>query len=96
MKTQTIQIDQAGRVVLPKPLREKLNLMAGDKLRLSLEGDSIRLVPTSGAGELFRKGRVLVFRGDFAEPITTKKIDDLIEQEREGTVSSPTGKLRRK
>ena len=43
MKTETIQIDKAGRVVLPKPLREQFNLVAGDKLRVSVEAPVLNL-----------------------------------------------------
>jgi AbrB family looped-hinge helix DNA binding protein len=42
VKTQLIQIDKAGRVVLPKPLRDRFNLVPGDKLRLLVEGNAIR------------------------------------------------------
>jgi AbrB family looped-hinge helix DNA binding protein len=83
MKTETIQIDKAGRLVLPKPLRKKFNLEAGDKLRLSVEGNSIRLEPTDPAGKLVRKGGVLVFTGEFSEPLTTETVNSLIEDERE-------------
>ncbi len=83
MKTETIQIDKAGRVVLPKPLRDHFNLLPGDKLRLSVEGKSIKLEPTDVAGTLVRKGRVLVFRGDFSEPLTTARVDELLHETRE-------------
>src|SRR5580658_9942426 len=63
MKTETIQIDKAGRVVLPKPLREQFHLLPGDKLRLSVERNGFRLEPTEAGGELVRKGSVLVFTG---------------------------------
>jgi AbrB family looped-hinge helix DNA binding protein len=96
MKTDMIQIDKAGRVVLPKPLRDQFNLVAGDKLRLSVEGNSFRLQPTEAGGTLVRKGKVLVFTGDFAEPITTTKVEKLIAEEREGRISSSAGKLRKK
>src|SRR5262245_17150203 len=96
MKTETIQIDKAGRVVLPKPLREQFNLVPGDKLKRSVEGNSIRLQPTSGGGELVRKGTVLVFSGEFAEPVTSRKVEDMLAQEREARLAASTGKLRRK
>ncbi len=93
MKTETIQIDKAGRVVLPKPLRDEFNLVAGDKLRVSIDGKTIKLEPTASAGLLVRKGGVLVFTGEFAEPITTEMVEGLIEEEREGRFAEATGKL---
>ena len=96
MKNEMIQIDKAGRVVLPKPLREQFNLLPGDKLRLSVEGNGFRLEPTDAGGELVRKGSVLVFTGGFPEPITTAQVNELIEQDREGRIMAATGKLRRK
>ena len=96
MKKETIQIDKAGRVVLPKPLREQCNLLPGDKLHLSVEGNGFRLEPTDGGGRLVRKGSVLVFTVGFPEPITTAQVNELIEQDREGRITAATGKLRRK
>jgi AbrB family looped-hinge helix DNA binding protein len=96
MKTEMIQINKAGRVVLPKPLRDQFNLVPGDKLRLSVEGNSFRLEPTEVGRTLVRKGRVLVFTGDFAEPITTAKVEQMIAEEREGRISSVVGKLGKK
>lgn len=96
MKTETIKIDSAGRVVLPKPLREQFNLLPGDKLRLSVEGNGFRLEPTHGGGELIRKGSVLVFTGGFPEPITTAQVEELKDQDREARILATAGKLRRK
>ncbi len=83
MKSDTIQIDKAGRVVLPKPLRKQFNLLPGDSLRLSVDATGIRLEPADAAGKLVRKGSVLVFSGDFAEPITSQMIDSMITEDRE-------------
>ena len=96
MKTEMIRIDKAGRVVLPKPLRDQFNLLPGDRLRLSVEGSGFKLEPTDAGGELVRKGSVLVFTGRFAEPITASRVNDLIEQDREGRIAAETRKLRRK
>jgi AbrB family looped-hinge helix DNA binding protein len=94
MKIETVQIDGAGRVVLPKPLRDQFHLLPGDKLRLSVEGNGFRLEPADAGGELVRKGSVLVFTGDFAEPITTAKVNEIIEQDREDRITEVAGKIR--
>lgn len=96
MKTEMIQIDKAGRVVLPKPLREHFHLLPGDKLRLSVEGKSMRLEPTDVAGTLVRKGSVLVFRGDFSEALTAAKIGEVLGETREERFPEPTPTKRKK
>ena len=96
MKSETIKIDKAGRVGLPKLLREQFNLGPGDELRLSVEGNSIKLEPTDTRGRLVREGSVLVFSGQFAEPITTSEVERLIEEDRENRFADATGKLRKK
>jgi AbrB family looped-hinge helix DNA binding protein len=96
MKMETVQIDKAGRMVIPKPLRERFNLVPGDKLRLSVDGSGFRLEPTDPGGKLVKKGSVLVFTGGFTEPITTEKVNQLIEQDREGRVSARAGNQRSK
>jgi AbrB family looped-hinge helix DNA binding protein len=96
VKTETIQMDKAGRVVLPKPLREQFNLLPGDKLRLSVDGKGIRLEPTDVAGTLVRKGSLLVFRGGFSEPITTAKVDQLLREDRDDKSGQTTAKIPRR
>ncbi|MGI8966069.1 MAG: AbrB/MazE/SpoVT family DNA-binding domain-containing protein [Limisphaerales bacterium] len=96
MKADLIQMDKAGRVVLPKPLREQFRLTPGDKLRLSVEGNSFKLELADAGGKLMQKGTVLVFTGEFAEPITTSKVNELIDRERENKFSAATKKVRRK
>jgi AbrB family looped-hinge helix DNA binding protein len=38
-------IDSAGRVVIPKDLRTALNLVGGDEVEITLEGERIELTP---------------------------------------------------
>ena len=52
----TLTLDKAGRVVLPKPLREELRLEPGDKLELDAEGEKLTLRPLR-AGTALRKER---------------------------------------
>ena len=37
--TATLTLDSAGRLVLPKPVRDKMHLRTGAKLRLDVVGD---------------------------------------------------------
>jgi AbrB family looped-hinge helix DNA binding protein len=44
--TYTVQLDDRGRLVLPAPLRERLQVADGGRLLLTLDEDgSVRLVP---------------------------------------------------
>jgi AbrB family looped-hinge helix DNA binding protein len=60
----TITMDSAGRIVLPKPLRELLHLQAGTKLRAIVVADKIELIPEpDDRVRILRKGRRLVIAG---------------------------------
>ena len=58
----TITIDGAGRVVIPKPLRDRFRLHAGAKLQVEAVGDHVELTPERPAGgsALVSKGGLLV------------------------------------
>jgi AbrB family looped-hinge helix DNA binding protein len=43
-----LTIDKAGRVVIPKPLREELHLEPGDCLEMETAGEQITLRPVLG------------------------------------------------
>jgi AbrB family looped-hinge helix DNA binding protein len=59
----TVTIDKAGRVVIPKSLRDELNLEAGDTLELESEGERVTLRPVRSGSALRREHGVWVFRG---------------------------------
>jgi AbrB family looped-hinge helix DNA binding protein len=81
MKTGVIHIDKAGRVALPKPLRDQLNLVPGDQLRATVEGNSVRLEPTAHAGTLIREGRMLVV-APTGQPLTSAEVEEMIRRDR--------------
>ncbi|MGH7102926.1 MAG: AbrB/MazE/SpoVT family DNA-binding domain-containing protein [Acetobacteraceae bacterium] len=56
-----VTLDQAGRIVLPKKLRDALHLSPGDTLDLSMQGDAVTLRPRRGASPLQKKQGVWVF-----------------------------------
>lgn len=41
----TVEVDDRGRVTIPKPVRERLGILPGDELTLEFTGDGLRLVP---------------------------------------------------
>lgn len=75
-----ITIDKAGRVVIPKTIRDRLNLRPGSELEISLSGNSIRLEAPTGETRLVRKKGVIIFGGKSESDID---IADFINRERE-------------
>lgn len=53
-------MDTAGRVVLPKKVRERFRLQGGDTLALEIKGDAIQLRPEQRGARLERVNGVLV------------------------------------
>jgi AbrB family looped-hinge helix DNA binding protein len=56
-------IDRFGRIVLPKKLRDDLNLEPGSQIQIEESGQEIILKPIHGEPNLRLKEGVLVFSG---------------------------------
>lgn len=55
-----VTVDEVGRIVLPKPLRERLRLTPGTKVDISQYGDGLHLTPVSRTARLEeRDGRLV-------------------------------------
>lgn len=52
-------IDKAGRLVIPKALRDRLGLAPGE-VELTAEGAALRVEPIAGAGLERRRGRLVI------------------------------------
>ncbi|MGH9186144.1 MAG: AbrB/MazE/SpoVT family DNA-binding domain-containing protein [Acidimicrobiales bacterium] len=52
-------IDQAGRLVIPKPLRDRLGLRPGE-VEVTLDGTGLRVEPVAGSGLEERAGRLVI------------------------------------
>ncbi len=60
----TITIDGAGRIVIPKALRDELGLVEGTPLSVTSDGVGIRVEPLAQGGKLVeRDGRLVVVSG---------------------------------
>jgi len=75
----TATIDKAGRLVLPKRLRNQMRLEAGDDLLVESVGDTITLRPIRPQPALQKELGVGVYQGERAK----ESITDLIDQARE-------------
>lgn len=85
-----LTIDKAGRIVLPKPLRDELRLEAGDTLELESSGEEITLRPARGSAQLRKKHGVWVFRA--GEPLTQAMVDKASRQVQEEREAQNLGK----
>jgi AbrB family looped-hinge helix DNA binding protein len=70
--TSKITVDKAGRVILPKRLRDELHISAGDSLQLESEGERINLRPIR---------RQAALKKEFGAS-TDVSITDLIDRDR--------------
>jgi AbrB family looped-hinge helix DNA binding protein len=80
MNTRLI-IDKAGRIVIPKPLREDLHLEPGDSLEMESAGDRITLRPVRGTGPLTKEQGVWVFYA--GQPLPASATDEMLSRIRE-------------
>jgi AbrB family looped-hinge helix DNA binding protein len=61
MTTMTITIDGAGRVVIPKSIRDQLGLTAGVPLVITTDGVGVRIEPATHGGQVVEiEGRLAV------------------------------------
>ena len=56
-----VPIDQAGRIVLPKNVRQELAIKPGDVFKVAIAGAAVTLTPSREKAGLVRKGKALVF-----------------------------------
>ena len=77
----SVTLDKAGRVVIPKTLRDELRLEAGDTLELESDGDMVRLRPVRSSAPLRKERGVWVFRT--GNKIPAAATDKLLAESRE-------------
>lgn len=76
-------IDKAGRVVIPRQLRERVGLLGGGTVEVDLDGAAIRIAPIAGEQLRRRDGLLLI-------PATGARVDrdmirELIDADRHGS-----------
>lgn len=77
----TVTIDKAGRVVIPKEIRDRLRLEAGDTLAIESKGERVTLRPVRRGAPLQKERGVWVFRG--GKPLSLDEANQLVREARE-------------
>ena len=75
-------IDKAGRLVIPRSLRDRIGLSAGGEVEVELDGAAVRIEPVAGTG-LREEDGLLVIPAT-GVPITAASVRDLIDADRHG------------
>jgi AbrB family looped-hinge helix DNA binding protein len=85
-----LTLDKAGRVVLPKPVRDLMHLEPGDTLELESSEEEILLRPLRGTMPLRKKRGIWVFRS--GEPISATTVNESIREIRQERDQSNLGR----
>jgi AbrB family looped-hinge helix DNA binding protein len=76
----TITMDGAGRIVIPKELRERLGLRAGSPIEVRVRDGRLELEPGATPMRLMRRGRGLVAVPARKLPVlTTETVRETLE-----------------
>jgi AbrB family looped-hinge helix DNA binding protein len=76
-----VNIDEAGRIVIPNLLREQLNIGPGDSLELEVAGGAITLRPLRATAPLTKERGVWVFRT--GQPLSASVTDETLRRIRD-------------
>ena len=88
----TISIDKAGRIVLPKPVRDELQLVPGDSLEVESSEDRVILRPARGGGRMRKERGMWVF--DSGEPLSADVVTKTLRKVRDERDRRNLGKFR--
>jgi AbrB family looped-hinge helix DNA binding protein len=82
MSGMTINVDSAGRIVLPKNIRERLRIYSGCALSLEESAEGILLRPVRRRASLVLKRGLLLHTGEAAKGYDWGRIVDDQREER--------------
>jgi len=87
----SITIDKAGRLVIPKSIRDRFNLVSGAELEVELEADGVRL-RVLGSGSSLRPKRGLVVH--HGSSVVHLDVAEFIRGERESRAHQVAGTIK--
>jgi AbrB family looped-hinge helix DNA binding protein len=80
MRAMRTTIDKAGRLVIPRALRDRIGLAGGGEVELELDGAAVRIEPVAGS-ELREHGGLL-FIPAVGTPVNAATVRELIDADR--------------
>jgi len=86
-----VHMDPAGRLVLPKKVRERFRLQGGDTLALEVKGDAIQLRPQQAKARLERVNGILVLVSEMSLPEGRDLVSESREERIEEIARGATG-----
>ena len=78
----TIKIDKAGRIILPKPVRERFHLREGSELELEERSDGLTLRPVEQRASMVQEEGIWVHLGKVPRGFDWDSIVEEIRDER--------------
>lgn len=75
-------IDKAGRLVIPRQLRDRIGLASGGEVEVELDGAALRIEPVGGRALRERDGLLVIPAA--GTPITGAAVRELIDADRHG------------
>ena len=75
-------IDKAGRLVIPRSLRDRIGLTGGGEVELRLDGAAVRIEPVPGVDLREDAGRLVIPASGGS--ITSAAVRELIDADRHG------------
>lgn len=85
-----LTLDKAGRIVLPKALRDELQLAPGDAVEAESSGEEITLRPLRGNAPLRKKHGIWVYRA--GEPLSDSVVQKTMRDVRRERENQNRGK----
>ena len=93
MNDVLVPIDSAGRIVLPKGIRQELGIQTGDVFKVSIHGTTVSLLPSKAKTGFVRKGRALIFSTNGKAVLDQAAVGAILEESREEHIHSLAGKI---
>jgi AbrB family looped-hinge helix DNA binding protein len=78
----SVPIDQAGRIVLPKNVRQELAIKPGDVFKISVCGTAVTLTPDKETSGFIRNGKALVFSARGGKMLGNAAVGAILEEGR--------------
>ncbi len=78
----TIRIDKAGRIVLPKPVRERFHLREGSELELEERSDGLTLRPVEQRASMVQDKGIWVHLGKVPRGFDWDGVVDAVRDQR--------------